>query len=154
MEKVLGLNIGYVNILMILELFHMIIHLAVVNIGPKKIFLIDLPRAKGHNDSEVELLSVLEQIKNGAILGVNLYGSGESLLFSPPIVIVSANYILQQDLLSKDRWESYKIDSKTKDLKDITKKLERIEISRKRRNIRQVNRKKLKKLSRSSVKTL
>lgn len=124
---------------------------AVVNIGPKKLFLIDLPRAKGRNDSEVELLSILEQIKNGAILGVNLYGSGESLLFSPPIVVVSSNYILRQDLLSKDRWESYKIDSKTKDLKDITRKLEKIEISRKRKKIRQRSRARLKKPLRSSL---
>ena len=127
---------------------------AVVNIGPKKLFLIDLPRAKGRNDSEVELLSILEQIKNGAILGVNLYGSGESLLFSPPIVIVSSNYILRQDLLSKDRWESYKINSKTKDLKDITKTLEKVEISRKNKKIRERNRSRIKKSLRSSLKTL
>ena len=100
---------------------------AVVNIDPKKIFLIDLPRAKGRNDSQVELLSILEQIKNGAILGVNLYGTGESLLFLPPIVIVLANYILNQKLLSKDRWESYQIISKNKKLKDITKQLENLQ---------------------------
>lgn len=124
---------------------------AVVNIGPKKVFLIDLPRAKGRNDSEVELLSILEQIKNGAILSVNLYGSGESLLFDPPIVIVSTNYILKQNLLSKDRWESYKINAKNKDLIDITKRLEKIEIARKTRQKRLIFRKRIKKQSRSLV---
>ena len=97
---------------------------SVINIREKKLYIIDLPRAKAKNDSEVELLNVIEDIKNGFITSP-FYGKGESLLMNPPHIIISANYILNQDLLSEDRWISYKIDKSKKKLKDITRALKR-----------------------------
>lgn len=61
----------------------------------------------------------MEDIKNGFITS-SFYGKGKSLLMNPPHIIISSNYVLNQNLLSEDRWISYKIDKNSKKLKDIT----------------------------------
>jgi hypothetical protein len=86
---------------------------SIINIGAKPIYIIDLSRAKGKADNEEDLLSVLEDVKSG-IVSKAFHGTGESLLMAPPFVIVSSNYILNQDLLSQDRWVNFTIDEKKK----------------------------------------
>lgn len=54
------------------------------------------------------MLSAIEDIKNGNVLGL-MYGLGQSLLFHPPHVIVSSNFALDYKALSGDRWEVYTI---------------------------------------------
>jgi len=83
--------------------------------GERKVYLIDLPRAKSEHDSEIDLLNTVEQLKNGTILNT-IFGDGKRMLFDPPTVIISANYLCNFDLLSEDRWEIYKIDKATKKL--------------------------------------
>lgn len=39
----------------------------------------------------------------------SIYGSGESVIFDPPHIILSGNYIFDQELLSADRWVNYEI---------------------------------------------
>jgi|694.fasta_scaffold90422_3 hypothetical protein len=94
---------------------------SLINIGPKKIYIIDLTRAKGKYDSEIDLLSAIEDLKGG-VVSTNMYGSGNTMLMSIPHIIVSSNYIFDQTLLSKDRWEIYSIEKK--ELKNITKKIQ------------------------------
>ena len=97
---------------------------SVLNIGPKKLYIVDLPRTKGKEDRIEELLSVGEDLKSGAITS-NMRGHGATLLMEPPHVIFSSNYVIDQNALSEDRWESYEIIKNNKKLKDITKKLKR-----------------------------
>lgn len=70
---------------------------SLVNISPHKIYIVDLARAKGRNDSEVDLLAVLEDLKNGLVFNA-MYGSGSNLLMEPPHIIVSANYVPKMNL--------------------------------------------------------
>lgn len=81
---------------------------AAVNIGMKNLYIVDLARAKSKNDHQEDLLSVLEDLKSGLVTNA-MYGSGKTLIMEPPHILVSSNYILDYDLLSKDRWEVYKI---------------------------------------------
>jgi hypothetical protein len=79
-----------------------------VNAGPKKLYLIDLARTKSKNDSEECLLSAIEDIKSGLIVQ-NMFGSSKHLLMQPPHILISSNYRLKYSLLSKDRWQIFKI---------------------------------------------
>lgn len=81
---------------------------SLVNIGPKPMYIIDLSRSKSKNDKEEDLLSALEDLKNGVIIS-SFYGSGKQLLMLPPTIIVASNYVFDCDLLSKDRWSIYEI---------------------------------------------
>ena len=87
----------------------------------KQIYIIDLPRTKGRNDNELDLLSAIEDLKTGFIIN-NMYGDGATLLMEPPHVIVSSNYILDRNALSKDRWKTYEIKTINNDkcLKKLT----------------------------------
>lgn len=91
---------------------------SVPKIGAKSIFLVDLARAKSKEDSEFDLLSVIEQVKDGTISGF-MYGNPLNFLFKPPHVLITSNYKFQYELLSEDRWECFEI---TED-----KKLKRLE---------------------------
>lgn len=84
---------------------------SVVNIGKKELYVVDLARSKSKTDRQEDLLSVLEDLKSGLVTNA-MYGSGKTLIMEPPHIIVSSNYVLNYELLSKDRWEVYEITSK------------------------------------------
>lgn len=92
----------------------------IVNLGPKKLYIIDLPRTSGRNDSKDDILSVIEEIKSGKI-DSTMYGSSESLIFDCPWVIVSSNFEFRYESLSRDRWKVYLMDHKK--LKLVRKRL-------------------------------
>jgi hypothetical protein len=92
---------------------------ALVNIGPKKIYIIDLPTAKGKHDNELDLLSAIEDLKGGVVISNNR--SGNTILMDIPHIIISSKYILDKNRLSKGRWRIYSLDDKK--LKDITEKI-------------------------------
>jgi hypothetical protein len=92
---------------------------ATVNGGGKEVYLIDLPRTKGANDKVEDLLSVIEEIKNGFITSP-MYGRSGALMMKPPFVFVFSNQHLPYGMLSKDRWECYSIvGTKQPDLKSV-----------------------------------
>ena len=87
------------------------------NMGAKKIYIIDLARAKSKNDKEEDLLSIIEDLKSGFVINV-MYGNVKTLMMEPPHIIVSSNYELDYNYLSEGRWLIYKI-TKSKELKQI-----------------------------------
>lgn len=100
---------------------------AAINIGSKKLYIIDLARSKGKNDSDVELLSVIEDLKSGLIVSP-MYGKNNMLLCEPPHIIVSSNYRLKYSALSKDRWLIY--DIKNTKLKKVKLQEAKIKIAK------------------------
>ena len=85
-----------------------------INIGKKDLYIIDLARSKGKNDCDTEILSVIEDLKNGLVVS-SMYGKNNMLLCEPPHIVVSSNYQLKYNALSKDRWLIYEIkDNKLK----------------------------------------
>jgi hypothetical protein len=88
---------------------------AVINNGEKRIYIIDLSRTKGRDESEKEILAVCEEIKSGFLVSP-MYGQGSVLVMHPPHLIVSSNYMLNYESLSADRWAIYEIEEKTKKL--------------------------------------
>lgn len=82
---------------------------SIVNIGEKKLYIVDLARTKGSCDKQEDLLAAIEDIKTGAIFTA-MYGKGKELIMEPPHIIISSNYVLNPGSLSKDRWCIYKIE--------------------------------------------
>ena len=80
----------------------------VIKMGPRKIYIIDLTRAVGKYDSQEDLISAIEEIKNGFVSSA-MYGSTSDLIFDPPHVIISSNYCLEYENCSEDRWKIYRI---------------------------------------------
>lgn len=92
---------------------------AAIAAGSKKCYIIDLPRTKGSNDKIEDLLSVIEEIKNGFVTSP-MYGKSSTLMMEPPFVIVFSNQPLPYFMLSKDRWECYELTNVSRpDLKRI-----------------------------------
>lgn len=93
---------------------------SVIHSGARDCYIIDLPRTKGVNDKMSDLISVIEEIKNG-FLTSPMYGKFSSLLMKPPFVLVFSNTHLPYHMLSNDRWDCYEItSSKNPDLKKIS----------------------------------
>lgn len=86
------------------------------------IFIIDLARTKGKNDSSEDLISTVEDLKTG-LISSHMYGKYQNVLFEPPHIIISSNYLFPVDSLSLDRWEICEI--KNKKLIDITNETKR-----------------------------
>lgn len=93
---------------------------SLTNMGIKKIYIIDLTRSKSNYDKPDDLISAIEDLKNGLVCNA-MYGSGNTMLMNPPHIIISANYIFDTGSLSRDRWKIFSIENKT--LKDITRKV-------------------------------
>lgn len=85
---------------------------SVVNLGEKDIYIIDLPRTKARYDSQIDLLSVVEDIKSGIVFN-GMYGSGNVLLMKPPHIVICSNYLLDYENLSDDRWKVFEIEEKS-----------------------------------------
>lgn len=81
---------------------------SLVNIGNKKIYIIDLARSKSKADKEEDLLSAIEDLKSGLVINP-MFGNGKLLLMEPPHIIISSNYLLNYQLLSKDRWQIFQL---------------------------------------------
>ena len=90
---------------------------SLVNLSSYEIYIIDLVRTKSRYDSYIEIISVIEDLKNGLVFNA-MYGTGNTLMMEPPHIIMSSNFVPNVDLLSKDRWKVYKI--KNQKLIDIT----------------------------------
>jgi hypothetical protein len=77
-----------------------------MNYGPKRAYFIDLPRTQGYYDKKGDLLSVIEEVKNGHVMS-SIYGKGGILMIPPPHIFIFSNEALNYQSLSKDRWEVY-----------------------------------------------
>lgn len=89
---------------------------ALISCRAKMCYFIDIPRTVGLDDQLNNLITVLEDMKNGHIVSP-MYGKYSDLLMDPPHVIVFSNQKCPRELMSDDRWKSFEI--RKKDLKLI-----------------------------------
>lgn len=87
---------------------------AVVNAGPRKVYVLDVPRTLGVDDSMNDILSTVEDIKNGYVVS-SFYGNYQKLVMNPPAVLIMSNVRCPVNKLSADRWQCYII--KNRELK-------------------------------------
>ena len=81
---------------------------ALISIGPKICYILDLPRSKSKFDNQIEIISVIEDLKNGLIFSP-MYGKNGKLIMEPPFILISGNELLTEGSLSEDRWRIYEL---------------------------------------------
>ncbi len=84
---------------------------ALTHLGPKKVYWIDIPRTVGDDDSLNDILTVVEDLKNGHITSA-YYGAYNQLMMAPPSVVIFSNDRPPIKKLSTDRWKCYIIKNK------------------------------------------
>jgi len=92
---------------------------AVIAAGPKKVYLLDIPRTMGEDDSIDSLISSIEDIKNGFVTSA-MYGKFQQMIFDPPHIVVFSNDPCPVEKMSRDRWRSYYINQMNKFLTYIS----------------------------------
>lgn len=80
---------------------------AIVGNGPKKIYLLDLPR---NNKSFQEIFDTIEEVKRGHVISC-FQGKWKELMMLRPHIVCFTNEFPQLDLLSFDMWDLYQISS-------------------------------------------
>jgi hypothetical protein len=84
---------------------------ALTKLGPKKLYIVDLPRQRetGGSQNIQSVITALEDVKNGNISS-NFYGKSGGLLFDIPAVVIMSNFPISDEVeLSADRWRCYEI---------------------------------------------
>jgi len=91
---------------------------SLVSTGPKICYIIDIPRTIGFEDKIINLITVVEDLKNGHIVS-NMYGKHGQLIMDPPHIIILSNEKCPVKLMSKDRWKRYEINPNSFELDTI-----------------------------------
>lgn len=81
---------------------------AVCDRGECGAYLVDLPRVSGNAESQRDLFSALEDIKNGFV-ETAMYGKPRSLFMEPPHVVIFSNELPDLRFASADRWKVYEL---------------------------------------------
>ncbi len=76
---------------------------AVIDLGVRNAYLVDLPRVQGKEESIRDLFSALEEIKNGWVVSA-MYGKPGELLMKPPHLHIFSNELPNPHVSSLDRW--------------------------------------------------
>lgn len=79
--------------------------------GAHRCYVVDLPRTTGSMESMKDLISALEEIKNGWVSSA-MYGKYQELMMQPPHVFVISNEYPPVQMMSMDRWKLYSINTK------------------------------------------
>lgn len=94
---------------------------AVIEEGPRRCYLIDLPRVKGSDESIYSLFSAIESVKNGLVRST-MYGKSQHMLMSPPHVICFSNHLPKVGICSLDRWKIYHLEDSNSPLNTLSTK--------------------------------
>lgn len=81
---------------------------SIISMGPKRVYMLDIPRTIGQDDDMKAIYSLLEDLKNGFVVS-SMYGKNAVLLMDPPHVVVFSNQFPEDKRMSADRWVTYGI---------------------------------------------
>lgn len=80
---------------------------AVISAGPRKLYVVDLPRSLSlvyqYKEKLAAMLSAIEEIKNG-YLSSAMYGDYKEIYFEPPHILIFSNTLCPREYMSEDRW--------------------------------------------------
>ena len=82
---------------------------SIIEKGPHRAYMVDLPRVRGSDERQQELFSALEEIKNGWVESP-MYGKSAELLMEPPHIHIFSNELPNLTYASMDRWKIWIIE--------------------------------------------
>ena len=88
---------------------------SIINSSPKKLYLIDLSHLNGQTFDKIELLSLIDELKDGFVIS----SDNSSLLMDRPYIVLFSNFIFQPNSFGAQHWKTFEIENKT--LKNIPK---------------------------------
>lgn len=91
---------------------------AVIAKGPFGAYVCNIGRVTGNQESQKDLFSALEAIKDGFVESA-MYGKAQTLFMEPPHVIVFSNDLPDLRLASLDRWKVYEVKDQNDFLHDL-----------------------------------
>jgi len=83
---------------------------SIAGLKPRKVYLCNLPRTCGDHESQRDLFSALEDIKDGWVESV-MYGKDRALFMEPPHLWIFSNDVPDLRLASPDRWVVYNVET-------------------------------------------
>lgn len=92
---------------------------ALCNVGARTAYVCNLPKVSGNQESQKDLFSAFEDVKDGWISS-NMYGKDQELFMKNPHLYIFSNEVPNMDYASIDRWKVYQIKNKDDELKLMT----------------------------------
>lgn len=83
---------------------------AVVSVGARKCYVVNIPRVTGNQESQRDLFSALEEVKDGWVSS-NMYGKDQELFMVPPHLFIFSNDLPDLNLASPDRWKIWSVEN-------------------------------------------
>lgn len=81
---------------------------AIISAGPRKAYFLDIPKTLGDSDNIPDIISAIEDLKNGFIVS-SMYGKYANLMMAPPHIILFTNFEIDTDMMSIDRWKVFAV---------------------------------------------
>jgi len=78
-------------------------------------YVMNIPRSTGKEESQRDLLSAIEEIKDGWVTAV-MFGEEKEVFFKPPRFIIFCNEFPNVSLVSADRWRFWELQDRTSTL--------------------------------------
>ena len=88
---------------------------AIVQCGARRCYVVNIPRVTGTQESQRDLFSALEEIKDGWVTS-NMYGKDQELFMMPPHLFIFSNELPNLALASADRWKIWNVADLDSDL--------------------------------------
>jgi hypothetical protein len=92
----------------------------VITQGAARVYCVDIPRTIGSTEKMHDLISAIEEVKNGWV-GSAMYGKHQELYMEPPHVLCFSNMPPPRLMMSQDRWSIYKVNPLLKCLSNLSK---------------------------------
>lgn len=91
---------------------------AVVAVGARTCYVVNIPRVTGNAESQRDLFSALEEVKDGWV-GSNMYGKDQELFMNPPHLFIFSNDLPDLTLASQDRWKIWNVENLNSNLEPV-----------------------------------
>lgn len=91
---------------------------AVADGTAKSLYMVNLPRVTGSQESQRDLFSALEEIKDGWVESC-MYGKEHQLFMKPPHLLIFSNDVPDLKLASADRWVVYDLEHAQSQLREM-----------------------------------
>lgn len=77
--------------------------------GKHRCYLVDIPRKRRHDKRIEDIVSAIEEVKNGSVRSA-MYGANDKIFMDPPHVFIFSNQYPPFEHCSGDRWKCFRVE--------------------------------------------